>query len=121
MKKAEFISQLPNVPAVYALMGGRGSRKYFAYVGIADQLRRRIEQHLVKQDSSVAVDTSATGINPDHVTQVIWWEDDRFSDRDVLRVAELIASKILDPALRSRGGILRVWEKCLGIKSSVLI
>lgn len=104
MKRADFVLELPNGASVYAILEGRGQRKYLAYVGIADQLRCRIEQHLVGRDSRVAVGISATGINPDHVTQVIWWESSQFGDRDILRVAEMIASNVLDPALRSRGG-----------------
>lgn len=105
MNKVAFISELPNVPAVYALYGGQGSRLNVAYVGIADALKRRIIQHLITRDSSVATGTSATGINPDYVTQVRWWEHPRFSEREVLRVAEVIATDELQPVLRSRGGV----------------
>jgi excinuclease UvrABC nuclease subunit len=59
--KVSSISKLPNVPAVYVLFGGKERRRYVAYVGIADKLKRRIEQHLVTRDSSVATGTSATG------------------------------------------------------------
>ena len=102
MIEASFVSELPNVPAVYALRGGTAANRYVAYVGIADALRNRIAQHLVTRDSSVAVRTAATGINPDYVTQVTWWEHPDFSDRRLLRAAEVVAGDVLAPALRSR-------------------
>jgi hypothetical protein len=97
------VSELPNVPAVYALYGGRGRRLYVAYVGIARNLKRRVAQHLTTRDSSVATRTSAAGINPDYVTQVGWWEHPKFHEERFLEAAELIAFDVLDPVLRSRG------------------
>lgn len=99
------ISELPNLPAVYVLFGGKSSKRYVAYVGIADKLKRRIEQHLVTRDSSVATGTSATGLNPDFITELRWWLHPRFSDRNVLEAAELVAFDLFEPSLRSRGNI----------------
>ena len=98
-------SELPNVPAVYALYGGRGRGLYVAYVGIAKLLRGRVEQHLVRRDSSIVTGTTAVGLNPEHVTQVRWWEGPEFEKQDVLEAAELVAFDVLDPALRSRGNV----------------
>jgi hypothetical protein len=64
------ISCLPGVPAVYAMHGGKGRGLHVAYVGIADSLKARVEQHLVRRDSSVATGTSAVCLNPDYVTEV---------------------------------------------------
>ena len=100
MRKVSSISQLPRVPAVYALYGG--DRPYVAYVGIANVLKDRIIQHLVKRDSSVATGTSASCLKPDYVTEVRWWEHLEFAQRDVLEAAERVAFEVLDPALRSR-------------------
>ena len=36
------ISELPAVPAVYAMYGGRGRGLYVAYVGVAGKLRLRV-------------------------------------------------------------------------------
>ena len=105
MKTLISISELPNTPAVYALYGGHGRGLYVAYVGVADALKRRIIQHLVSQDSSIATGTSAVGLNPDYVTEVRWWEHPEFVERHVLEAAELVAYDVLDPALRSRGNI----------------
>jgi len=105
--KISSTSELPNTPAIYAMYGGLETR-YVAYVGMADKLKRRIEQHLVKRDSSVVTGTSAAGLNPDFVTELRWWEHPLFNDRDVLVAAELIAFDVLEPTLRSRG---RVQEK----------
>ena len=97
------ISELPTVPAVYALYGGRGRNSHIAYVGIARNLKRRIVQHLVSRDSSVATGTSAASINSDYVTAVGWWEHPKFKEKRFLEAAELVAFNILDPVLRSRG------------------
>lgn len=99
------LSKLPNVPAVCAMYGGRGRGLHVAYVGIADVLRRRVMQHLVSRDSSVATGTSAAGLNPDHITEVWWCEHPDFAQRHVLEAAELVAFDVLQPVLRSRGAI----------------
>jgi hypothetical protein len=99
------ISDLPSVPPVYAMYGGRGRGLYVAYVGVADRLKARIIQHLVRRDSSVANGTSAVMLNPDYVTELRWWEYPDFTERHVLEAAELVAYDLLDPALRSRGAI----------------
>jgi predicted GIY-YIG superfamily endonuclease len=44
-----------------------------AYVGIANKLRQRIDQHLLKRGNSVATGTSVATLNPDYVTEVEWW------------------------------------------------
>jgi hypothetical protein len=104
-KRVTSIGALPRVPAVYCLYGGRGRDIHTAYVGVADSLRQRIVQHLVNRDSSIATGTSAVGLRPDYVTEARWWEHPDFSSRDVLLAAELVAFDVLEPALRSRGGI----------------
>lgn len=105
MKQLLKISDLPQMPAVYALYGGDGQNRHVAYVGIADKLRRRVEQHLIRRDSSVTVGTSAAGLNPQYVSRVDWWEHEAFSERDMLEAAEMVASDVLEPVLRSRGRI----------------
>jgi hypothetical protein len=96
-------------PAIYCLYGGRG-HAHPAYVGIADKLRVRIEQHLVRRDSSVTTGVATVALNPDLVTEIKWWRHDSFGDRVALQAAELIAFEILDPVLRSRGLITRSAE-----------
>ena len=105
MAAVERIALLPNVPAVYAMYGGRGQALYVAYVGVADRLRGRVEQHLERHDSSVTTGAAAVGLNPDHVTEVRWWVDPSFAERPVLEAAELVAFEVLNPALRSRGRV----------------
>jgi hypothetical protein len=99
------IARLPGAPAIYALYGGEGRRRYVAYVGIGDNLRRRVTQHLINRDSSAATGTGAVGLNADYVRAVEWWEHPMFASRIDLAAAELVAFDVLDPALRSRGGI----------------
>ena len=48
---------------------------------------------------------SAVSLNPDLVTEVQWWEHPDFETKVVLEAAELVAFDVLEPALRSRGGI----------------
>ncbi len=88
MHKIPKISSLPNVPALYALYGGKGQRKFVAYIGIADKLRQRISQHLVRRDSSIVTGTSIVSLNPDYVTAMKWWEYPDFSKREYLEAAE---------------------------------
>ena len=99
------ISELPQTPAVYAMYGGRGRGSYVEYVGIARSLRGRVEQHLVRRDSSVTTGTTAVCLLPDHITEVRWWHRPDFEKQDVLEAAELVAFDLLEPALRSRGNI----------------
>jgi hypothetical protein len=97
------VSELPQVPGVYAMYGGKGRGRYVAYIGIGQKLNNRVMQHLVRRDSSVATGTSAVQLNPDYVTEVEWWEHPDFTQRHVLEAAEMVAFDVLDPALRSRG------------------
>jgi excinuclease UvrABC nuclease subunit len=90
------ISQLPNVPAIYAMYGGE-DRRYVAYVGIGDNLRQRITQHLVNVNSSATTATGAVRLHPDHLTAVVWWEHASFADRVGLQAAELVAFDVLEP------------------------
>ena len=87
------------------MCGGRARRRFIAYVGIADALKQRIAQHLIRRDSSIVTNVSAVGLNPNYVSEVWWWEHAEFNKRDVLEAAELVAFGVLDPALRSRGAI----------------
>ena len=103
MHRIPRISSLPNTPALYALYGGKGQRKFVAYIGIADKLRNRISQHLVRRDSSIVTGMSIVSLNPDYVTALAWWEHPEFSKRECLEAAEEIAFGIFDPVLRSRG------------------
>jgi hypothetical protein len=101
------VADLPDRPAVYALYGGKESAPYVAYVGIAGALRTRVDQHLVRRDSSVTTGVSAVHLNPDYVTEVRWWEHPDFADAAIRTAAELVAFDVLQPALRSRGSIPR--------------
>ena len=107
------VAQLPNDPAIYAMYGG-GERRWVAYVGMAGHVRQRVEQHLVLRDSSVATGTSTVGLNPDHVRAVEWWQHSLFSDKTDRAAAELVAFDVLEPALRSRGGINKLARERAG-------
>jgi hypothetical protein len=103
MKMSQSISDLPAKPAVYALYGSAGSKAYVAYVGVTSDLKSRIAQHLIRHDSSVTSGTSAATLNPDFVTEVRWWRANGFHKKVRREAAEIIAIRVLDPALRSRG------------------
>jgi len=96
-------SEIPNVPAVYALCGGatlhRGT--YIAYVGHTDDLRTRINDHLIARKTAIQTGLSAVSLNPENVVEVCWWEHPKFSERTIREAAELVAFEVLNPALRS--------------------
>lgn len=117
MIRIHSINDLPTNHAVYALYGGK-SKKYVAYVGTTTNLKRRIQQHLVGRDSSISTGTSATGLNPDYVTEVKWWWDHRFDGNNhYLLASELAAFDVLKPALRSRGSVTKDAETWYGYTS----
>jgi len=99
------ISDLPSGAGVYAMYGGLGSNTYVAYIGIGENLKRRVGQHLYRRDSSVVTGVSAVSLNPDLVTKVEWWTRPDFSDPSTLQAAELIAFEFFQPVLRSRGKV----------------
>ncbi len=103
-KEVKSVADLPSVPAIYGLKGGRTRASYLAYVGKTGDLKRRIKQHLTQRDSSIATGTTAVGLNPDYVREVSWWTHPDFNDEIVLEAAESVAFELFDPALRSRGG-----------------
>ena len=87
------------------MYGGQGRSLNVAYVGLASNLRQRLTQHLIRRDSSVVTGVSAVSLNPDLITEVRWWEHPDFVQQEILEAAELVAFDVLEPALRSRGGI----------------
>jgi hypothetical protein len=105
LRNVTSVVELPSVPAVYAMFGGQGRNLYVAYVGLASNLRQRLTQHLIRRDSSVVTGVSAVSLNPDLITDVRWWEHPDFARQEILEAAELVAFDVLEPALRSRGGI----------------
>jgi hypothetical protein len=100
---ADAISRLPGVSAMYAMYGGRGRGLHVAYVGIADDLRGRISQHLIKRDSSVTTGTSAVGLNPDLISEIRWREVlEAASLTDVIKAAFsiILSSELPDEIVR---------------------
>ena len=87
------------------MYGGLPPRTWVAYVGQAGNVAQRLAQHLDRRSSSVATGTSAVGLNVDYVAYVAWWLHPSFSDKTHRLAAELVAFRVLEPALRSRGGI----------------
>lgn len=83
--------------------GGIVGKRPVAYVGQAGRLRVRLQQHLVRRDSSVTTGAAVVSLNPDLVRSVEWWEHDRFQEPDVLGAAELVPFDVLEPVLRSQG------------------
>jgi hypothetical protein len=79
--------------------------RQFRYVGIGSNLRQRITQDLIRRDSSVTTGVSAVSLNPDLVSDVLWWKADEFSVPIALEAAERIAFDALEPVLRSRGAV----------------
>jgi len=96
---------VPKEPGIYAMYGGLPPRTWVAYVGQAGNVAQRLAQHLDRRSSSVATGTSAVGLNVDYVAYVAWWLHPSFRDKTHRLAAELVAFRVLEPALRSRGGI----------------
>ena len=113
----ERLSTLPKQPAIYGLYAGQGRSLYVAYVGMAKSLRSRIEQHLVRRDSSIVTSTSAVRLHPEYVTEVRWWSHECFGDRACLLAAEIVATEVLDPVLRSRGAVIEEARRRSGERS----
>lgn len=103
MRASTSFLDLPQRPGVYALFGGRGSGRHIAYVGIGSKVRTRVQQHLVRRNSSVTTGESVVSLNPDLVTEVHWWCHDEFNHPGALEAAEQVAFEVLEPTLRSRG------------------
>jgi hypothetical protein len=101
------LSSIPTSPGVYAMYDKRGD---VAYVGATKNLRTRIDQHIYRRDSSVTTGVSATCLNPDKVSSISWWIHGSFNTKDCRAAAEIIASEILNPALRSRGAVRSAAE-----------
>src|SRR4051794_37274724 len=100
----ETIGQVARTPGIYAMYGGDSvGRGWVAYVGIAGNLHRRLEQHVIRRDSSVVTGTSAVGVNIDLVRYIDWWTSALLQDDDARHAGELVAFEVLNPALRSRG------------------
>ena len=96
------LSSIPKTAGIYAMYDRSGG---VAYVGLSTNLRGRIEQHIIRRDSSVATGVSATVLNPDNVCCICWWLNPKFSERAYLEAAEVVAFKELNPSLRSRGKV----------------
>ena len=92
-----------NISSVYAIFGGKDNRAYPAYVGLANRLKRRIIQHLIKRNSSVTSAIALVRLNPDNVTELRWWLHPLFSEKSHLEAAELVAFDVLKSVLRSHG------------------
>jgi hypothetical protein len=102
---SSILAPIPKSPGVYAMYAREGRQAYVSYVGVTEDLRSRIKQHLILRDSSVTTGTSAVSLNAALITQVTWWAHTGFSERAALDGTELVAFDILKPVLRSRGGI----------------
>ena len=59
---------------------------------------------------------AAACLNPDVVGKVCWWESDHFTDVGALKACEIIAFDLLNPTLRSRGGVETTTQRYLGDK-----
>ncbi|MCY3741575.1 MAG: GIY-YIG nuclease family protein [Candidatus Poribacteria bacterium] len=95
-------SSIPKKPGIYAIYD---QSKKLVYVGHGKDLRNRITNHIIRQDSSVTTGASATVLNPEKISHIRWWLHEEFADEDRRKAAEFIASKVLNPVLRSRSNV----------------
>ena len=105
MRDFSDLGQVPQAPGMYCLLGRNGPGTYDAYVGISNKIRSRLDQHLIRKDSSISTGVSAASLQPAHVVGVVWWIGDLFGNRAQREAAELIAFETLQPTLRSRGHV----------------
>jgi len=117
MHRTPRLTDLPTNPAIYTLHGGKKGTKFVAYVGIGDNLRNRIIQHMVRRDSSITTGTGIITLNPDYITEIHWWNHPRFEKREVLEATEVIGFEVFDPLLRGRG---KLSEKARMLLSDTL-
>lgn len=96
------IWELPRVPAVYALYGGRSGSRAIAYVAAGDVLLRRVLEQLVIRDPLHVLESPALALMTSHVTEIRWWEHSAFAQRHALLAAELVACDLFDPPLTGR-------------------
>jgi GIY-YIG catalytic domain len=99
------LADVPEWEGIYAFYDRDPRSAACAYVGETTNLRRRLRQHLVLRNSSVATGTSVVGLRVDLIRFVQWWDHDDFDAQDKRLAAELVAFDVLDPTLRSRAGI----------------
>ena len=104
MEIVDSIYDIPTDPAVYVMYGGK-RQLYVAYVGIGGNLKDRLTQHFIRQDSSVTTGASAVTLNIELIKEVRWWTHPDFNQKTKREAAELVAFDIFNPALKSRGGI----------------
>ena len=104
------IRSIPRAPGVYCLLGFSARGLYPAYIGIASNLLNRISQHLEYRNSSVTTGASAVSLDTTLIGGCRWWTDPSFNDPVRLEAAELVAFELINPVLRSRGGINRAAE-----------
>jgi len=102
------LADVPEWEGIYAFYDRDPRSAACAYVGETTNLRRRLRQHLVLRNSSVATGTSVAGLRVDLIRFVQWWDHDDFDSEDKRLAAELVAFDVLDPTLRSRAGIREV-------------
>ena len=105
MRDFSDLGQVPRAAGMYCLLGREGRGTYDAYVGISNNIRSRLEQHLIRKDSSISTGVSAASLQPDHVVGVVWWIGEIFDNEAQREAAELIAFETLQPTLRSRGRV----------------
>ncbi len=105
MQTVDSISLIPARPGIYAMLSGNGERAYVAYVGVGENLRRRIHQHSVRRDSSVTTGVAAVTLQPDLITEARWWTHPALTDMAAHEAAEQVAAEVLRPVLRSRGAV----------------
>ena len=108
------VNSIPKTVGIYAMYDRNGG---VAYVGLSTNLRGRIEQHMIRRDSSVTTGVSPAVLNPDKVARICWWLNPRFSDQAYREAAKVVAAKVLNPSLRSRGKVINQAKPILANQS----
>lgn len=93
------INELCNVPAIYLMQ----DKKDVVYIGESGELKKRINQHLIRKDSSITTGASAVCLKTEYLKNIKWFESDVFNDETQRKAAEIIAFNYFNPVIRSRG------------------
>ena len=82
MQTVTSFADIPAVPGVYALYSGKGRARDVVYVGVSKNLKARLGHHFLRRDSSITTGASAVSLNPDKISEIVWWRHRRFRGKD---------------------------------------
>ena len=92
------LNKIPAAAGIYALY----EHDQCVFVGFSENLRERIEHHLIGAQPPEAGGMRSARLHPERVTEVCWWLDESFDDPARREAAWELAIQVLSPVLRPR-------------------